>query len=263
MDVLRIVKADEVYTYLGVYHSMVSTNQFKLFLAGSNDLINWTFIAELGDRAHQGDIEKWGNGYLVANEQDPIQGSNNVQIRYYSSYTNLIANNPSNSKSISRSFSSFAEGTPDIRKVEGSRPSSSNIVIGYHFYENGIRDQQAIGILSNFSEWRTWLDVISNYNIQQMGFKGNIGARSGFNHLGNYTLQEAQIISGDWSSWRILFGDGAFYYTLQPKTPSGSSSFANPGIAPIGNNAFAVTSFMPSQGNKNGEIGELLFTVQF
>ncbi len=264
MDVLRVVKADEVYTYLGVYHNQVNANHFKLNLAGSNDLISWTFITEIGDRAHQGDIEKWGTGYLVANEQDPIEGSNNVQIRYYSSYANLIVNNPSNNKSISRTFSSLAEGTPDIRKVEGSGPASSHIEIGYHYYDNGVRDQQAIGILYNFSTWRTWKDEISNYNIQQMGYNGNIGGRSGFTHSGNYVLQEAQITSGDWSSWRFLFGDGAFYYTLHPTTPLGSTSFANPGIALVsGTNTFAVTSFMPTEGNKSGEIGDLLYTVQF
>jgi len=264
MDVLRVVKADEAYTYLGVYHSMVSNGQFKLYLAGSNDLKSWTYLAELGNRAHQGDIKKWGAGYLVANEQDPIQGSNNIQIRYYSSYASLIAGIPSNDKSISRSFSSLAEGTPDIRIVEGSSPSASNILIGYHFYDNGIRDQQAFGILKNFTDWRTWKDEVSNYNIQLMGYKGNIGGRSGFIHAGNYVLQEAQVTSGDWSSWRLLFGNGAFYYTLNTTTPSGSTSFANPGIALVnGTNIFAVTSFLPSQGNQNGEIGELLYTVQF
>jgi len=263
MDVLRVVKADEAFIYLGVYHSMVSDNQFKLYLAGSNDLRSWTFITELGDRAHQGDIKKWNDGYLVVNERDTIQGSNNIQIRYYSSYAHLIANIPTIKKAISRTFSNFAEGTPDIRSVEGNSPSSSNIEIGYHFYDKGIRDQQAIGILHNFSEWRTWIDEISNYNIQQMGYYGNIGGRSGFNYLGNYVLQEAQKTSNDWSSWRLLFGDGAFYCTLNLRTPLGSTSFANPGIALVGTNKFAVTSFLPSQGNQNGEIGELLYTVQF
>lgn len=264
MDVLRVVKADETYTWLGVYHSMVSDGHFKLYLAGSNDLKSWTYITELGDRAHQGDIKKWGSGYMVANEQDPTQGSNNVQVRYYSSFANLIVNNPSENKSISRSFSGLAEGTPDIRKVEGSSPSDSHILIGYHYYDNGIRDQQAFGILHNFSDWRTWKDEISNYNIQEMGYMGNIGGRSGFMHNGNYVLQEAQVTSGDWSSWRLLFGDGAFYYTLNTTTPLGSTSFANPGIALVsGTNTFAVTSFLPSQGNKNGETGELLYSVQF
>ncbi len=263
MDVLRIVRADEAYTFLGVYHAMTTSNHFKLYLAGSNDLKSWTNLAELGDRSHQGDIKKWGNGYVVANEQDPVQGSNNMQIRYYASYTSLMANQPSFEKSIPQTFSHLAEGTPDIRTIEGSDPAASHIVIGYHFYDNGIRDQLAFGILKNFSEWRTWKDAVSNFSIQEMGYQGNIGGRSAFTHNGEYLLQEAQITSGDWSSWRLLFGNGAFYTLLQPTTPLGSISFANPGIAQVGANQFVVTSFMPSQGNQNGERGELLYTVQF
>jgi hypothetical protein len=263
MDVLRIVKADEAYTYLGVYHSTSGTDHFKLYLAGSNDLKSWTNITELGDRAHQGYIKKWGNGYLVANEQDVVQGSNNIQIRYYSSYANLITNKSDFSKSINRSFSNLAEGTPDIQIVEGNDPANSHILIGFHYYDNGIRDQQAFGILRNFNDWRAWKDEVSNFNIQEMGYKGNIGARSGFTHSGKHVLQEAQITSNDWSSWRLLFGNGAFYYTLHPETPLGSISFANPGITMIEPDKFAVTSFMPSQGNNGGEKGELFYTVQF
>lgn len=263
MDVLRIVKADDAYLYLGVYHSTSGTDHFKLYLAGSNDLKNWTNIIELGDRAHQGDIEKWGAGYIVANEQDVVQGSNNIQVRYYSSYANLIVNNSDFNKSIGRSFSSLAEGTPDIQKIEGNIPSSSHILIGYHYYDNGIRDQQAFGILKDFSEWKTWKDEISNFNIQEMGYKGNIGGRSGFSQAGNYVIQEAQITSGDWSSWRLLFGNGAFYSTLYPLTQLGSKSFANPGVTMVEPNKFAVTSFMPSQGNHMDEKGELLYTIQF
>lgn len=263
MDVLRIVKTDEAYTYLGVYHSTSGTDHFKLYLAGSNDLKIWTNIIELGDRAHQGYIKKWGIGYLVANEQDVVQGSNNVQIRYYSSYAKLIANEPGFSKSINRSFSNYAEGTPDIQVVEGTDPANSDILIGFHYYDNGIRDQQAFGILHNFSDWRAWKDEVANFNIQEMGFKGNIGARNGFSHSGKFVLQEAQITSGDWSSWRLLFGNGGFFYTLHPETSGGSISFANPGIAMIEPDKFAVTSFMPSQGNNGGEKGELLYTIQF
>ena len=58
MDVLRIVKTEDGgYTYLGVYHSSVGSNHYKLYLAGSNNLKTWTYITELGDRAHQGEIK--------------------------------------------------------------------------------------------------------------------------------------------------------------------------------------------------------------
>ena len=264
MDVLRIVEADETsYKYLGVYHSQVNSNHFVLHLAGSNDLKTWRYITDIGDRSHQGDIKKWGNGYLVANEQNPVAGSNNIRIRFFSSYANLIANTAAKDLSVQRTFSTLAEGTPDIRTIIGDDPSTSHIVIGFHYYDNGVRDQNAIGILYHFTSWRAWKDVISNYNIQLMGYAGNIGGRSGFKSQGDYVIQEAQKTSNDWSSWRLLFGDGAFYYTLNPVTPKGSTSFANPGIALIGSDKFAVTSFMPTEGNQSGERGDLLYTVDF
>ena len=264
MDVLRIIEADETsYKYLGVYHSQVSSNHFVLHLAGSNDLKIWHYINDIGNRSHQGDIKKWGNGYLIANEQDLVAGSNNIRFRFFSSYSNLIANIASSDLSIPRTFSTFAEGTPDIRTIIGNDPSTSHIVIGFHYYDNGVRDQIAIGILNNFTSWRAWKDDISNYNIQLMGYGGNIGGRSGFTSQGDYVIQEAQKFSNDWSSWRLLLGDGAFYYTLNPVTPKGSTSFANPGIALIGPDKFALTSFMPTEGNQSGERGELLYTVDF
>ena len=262
MDVLKIVEANEsAFKYLGVYHSQVSSNHFVLKLAGSNNLKTWTYIADIGDRSHQGDIKKWGDGYIVANEEDPVVGSNNIRVRFFSYYENLIINSASNDISLPQIFSTLAEGTPDIRTVIGDVPESSHIVIGFHFYDNGVHDQNAVGILKDFTNWRAWKDEVSNYNIQLMGYSGNIGGRSGFSYDGDYVLQEAQITSNDWSSWRLLLGDGAFYYTLSPETAKGSSSFANPGITSIGEDKFVVTSFLPTEGNQSGERGDLLYIV--
>lgn len=262
MDVLRIIKADEEFKYLGVSHAMVSDAHFKLYLSGSNDLFTWTQITELGDKAHQGDIEKWGNGYVVVNEQDLTQGSNNIQVRFYNSYADLIKNNAKYDKSLLRSFAPTAEGTPDIQEIEGTSPDQSYILIGFHYYENIIHDQQAFGILNNFNSWKAWIDVVTNHNVQDMGFMGNIGARNGFKIKEEYVTLEAQIASHDWSSWRILFGNGAFYHQLNQQTPLAATSFANPGISQLDLNNFVVTNFLPSQGNKPSESGELLYTFQ-
>ena len=263
LDGLSIIKADEAYTYLAVSHSLVSGSQFKLYLSGSNDLTRWTYLAELGDRSHQGDIAKWGSGYIVANEQDPVNGSNTIRVRYYASYQQLLSNTHSHSIVLPRYFSNAAEGTPDIRTVIGTSPESSHIEIGFHYYNQSIQDQIAFGILRDFKDWKAWKDEISNYNIKQMGFKGNFGDRSGFEHKGTYTLQEAQINANDWSSWRLLLGNGAFYTVLSPVTPKGSVSFANPSITHLGSGKFVVTSFMPTEGNQPGERGELIYTVDF
>lgn len=263
MDVLRIVKANEKdFIFLGISHYMVKNNEFRLSLSGSNDLRNWTFISDMGVRAHQGDIEKWGDGYLIVNEQDIVQGSNNIQVRFFSSYEDLKNNKPSYDKSIERTFALSAEGTPDIRKIEGESPEKSHILIGFHYYEDMIKDQLAFGILKNFNEWKAWKDPIANYNIKQMGLEGNIGGRDYFNYLNStYVLQEAQISRGDWGGWRLLIGNGFFYHILQPVTSLRSMSFANPGILSLGEGKFVVTSFMHSAGNAAEETGELIYHI--
>lgn len=260
MDVLRITKSEEDFLYLGVSHYLVNNNQFNLSLSGSNDLKNWTFITDLGSRAHQGDIEKWGNAYIIANEQDEIAGSNNIQIRFFSSYEDLKENNPSYNKSIQRTLAPSAEGTPDIRRIEGESASDLYILIGFHYYEDRVRDQLAFGILKSFNEWKSWKDIVSNSNIQKMGYRGNIGGREYFGYSNsNYVLQEAQLSQGDWGAWRLLLGNGMFYHTLKPITALRSISFANPGVFSIDNKKFAITSFMHSDVNKTAEAGELIY----
>ncbi|RIA09305.1 hypothetical protein OE09_1134 [Flavobacteriaceae bacterium MAR_2010_72] len=263
IEVLRVVQANEIeYKYLGVYHRMVGRNHFILFLAGSNDLKTWNFITELGDRSHQGDIKKWGSGYLLVNEEDKKEGSNNIRVRFYASYHDLCKNRPKYSKALARNFSKYAEGTPDIRKIEGDSPNNSTILLGFHYFNNGDVDYQAMGILKDFSHWKAWKDEISNKNIIDMGFKGNIGARSAFTVTGSdFVLLEAQGRKRDFSSWRLLLGDGAFYTTLNLKTPKNASSFANPGVSKIADNELAITTFLPTEGNSGGENGQLLYTI--
>jgi hypothetical protein len=269
MDVLRIVKTGETgsgtYAYLGVYHSsQVSANSFQLRLAGSNNLQTWTFITSLGVRSHQGDIKKIWGGYLLVNEEDQVEGLNNIKARYYSNYTNLLANTDANSFTFPRHYSASANGTPDIREIDGSSPGSSYIFIGYHYYENSYVDQQGFGILKNFNDWRAWEDDIVNHNVIEMGFNGNIGGRSSYDYNGKKNvLLEAQKVRSSWEDWRLLLGDGTFYSELTISTPLGSKSFANPGIVDVGNGEFAVTSFLPTEGNQPGEIGTLLYKVQF
>jgi hypothetical protein len=260
-EVLRIVKADEAdYKYLGVYHSMLSKNHFELYLAGSNDLKTWMRITNLGNRSHQGDIKKWGTGYIIVNEEDKVEGANNIRVRYYASYNKLRINAPEYSTGLTRQFSKYAEGTPDIREIKGDLPENSHLLIGFHYFNKGDVDYQAIGILKNFTNWKAWKDDISNKNIIAMGFKGNIGARSSFKSFDEtFVLQEAQLEKHDFSKWRLLIGDGAYYTQLNLKTPKGAASFANPGITEIGKEEFVITTFLPSEGNRKQERGQLLY----
>ena len=254
MNVIKIVKTNEScphkYPYLGLYHVRVSEDNFNLQLAGSNDLFNWNFITEIDKNAHQGDIVKWNDGYLVAYEEDKIQGANNIALKYYTDYDSLISNHSTYDKHLNTSIHRFGvEGTPDIRNFSGESPTNGNIQIGFHYYDGTI-DKLAMGVLQNGETWTTWKDTLSEINLRDMNFKGNIGSRKGFQYQDELlTLQEARLVKGDWSTWKIMLGLNGYYTEVLISTPKGSKSFANPSITEIDTNKYAISLFLPTEGN--------------
>ncbi len=281
MGVLRIVKTDEVISYLGVYHKL-DAGHYNLYLAGAYTADNWFDLqTPLAIDAHQGYIVKSGNAYIVAYEHTEDAGHNNMKVIWYSSYNSLLSNSPSGSTEINRTLKKdngdlvSAEGTPDIRVVSGTMPSDSKILIGFHYYDNSnpnnAVDRLAFGTLSNFNTWKAYKDEISNYNILKMGFLGKTGARSSFIHNEKkYVLQEAQtevpqnIDAIDFKNWRLLLGDGAFYTKLAPSVAGGAFSLGNPGIAQdYANNNFLVTSFIFTEGRGTTPDQEMIYKVHF
>ena len=258
MDTLKVLKLNST-SYLGIYHTLVN-GVFQLQVAKSSDLKKWTRIAELGGHSHQGDIKRMGSGFLVANEQD-IQGQgNNIRLRYYKSLNKLKANQPEYDKSIPRTFSQAAEGTPNIRSIVGTDPAQSVILIGFHYWKDQIVDRLATGVLSNFSQWKPWIDVIANQAIESMKFEGNIGGRYAFSWKNaTWFIQEAQVRPNDWAAWRLLLGNGRFYIQLDLDTNGGSSSFANPSITNLSSNRYVANTFLHGQASAPGESGQLLY----
>merc|ERR1712038_1968918 len=252
----------------GVYHTMASPNHLNLQLAGSNNLANggsWEFIKEIETDGHQGDIVKWGQGYLVAFEEDKMNGKNNIGLKYYDSYEHLIGNEYSFRKSIGTSLhETGVEGTPDIRKVIGNSPLDGTIVIGFHYYDQDV-DRLAMGVLQNGRDWKAWKDGLSEYNLRQMDYCGNIGSRKSFVHKGVYkeghllTLQGTQRTKGDWSSWKVMLGHGGYYSQVDISTPKRSKAFANPSITVLAGGEYVVTLFVPTEGNRPSEVGEALY----
>ena len=258
MSVIKIVKTNEDvlngFLYLGVYHVTISKDNFNLQLAGSNDLFNWSFITEIDQNAHQGDIVKWNDGYLIAYEEDKIQGANNIALKYYANYDHLISNHSTFKKHLNTSIHSFGvEGTPDIRHFTGKSPTNGSILIGFH-YHNGTIDKIAMGVLQNGNNWTTWKDSLAESNLRDMSFKGNIGSRKGFMYRGkSLTLQEARFIKNDWSSWKIMLGLNGYYSEVLISTPKKSTSFANPSIIENENNKYVISLFVPTEGNHYSE----------
>ena len=258
MSVIKIVKTNEdvhnSFLYLGVYHVTISKDNFNLQLAGSNDLFNWSFITEIDQNAHQGDIVKWNDGYLIAYEEDKIQGANNIALKYYANYDHLISNHSTFEKHLNTSIHGFGvEGTPDIRHFTGKNPANGSVLIGFH-YHNGTIDKIAMGVLQNGNNWTTWKDSLPENNLRDMNFKGNIGSRKGFKYRGNsLTLQEARFVKNDWSSWKIMLGLNGYYSEVLISTPKKSTSFANPSIIENENNKYVISLFVPTEGNHYSE----------
>jgi len=289
--------------YLGIYHtykgSFFQLQLAKTVVVNNNNnnnnnnnaqtLHSWEHITNLGDRSHQGDIRylpQWGTeGFLVANEEAVPGSGNNIRVRFYPNLAALFCNEAQYSMALPRTFSTGAEGTPNIISMDGDSPESSSIFIGFHYYRDCVVDRQAYGVLTNFSEWTAWNNEIVNTSVEQMGFGGNIGGRYRFawgdddddddddsndkdSLRSNMMILEAQQTPHDWASWRLLVGNGSFFTPLELRTPHQSTSFANPCVVhdmirssrtTTGQQAYIATAFLPSQGNGEGEAGELLY----
>lgn len=113
-----------------------------------------------------------------------------------------------------------------------------------------------------------------NEQISSLGFKGNIGQRSKFTIKGeSYYLVEAQDCYDCWKTWRVLLCDKNMsplavlpIHGIQGEDDNKGQSltYANPFIGQIGSESHAVISlFMPTEGNRDKEIGELIYHVDF
>ena len=257
--------------YLGVYHSFIG-ERVDVRLAASTDLINWTYVTTLEPDASQPTIAYHAptGGYLVAFEKHKA-GMGNVKFEYYSNIDNLFAANPSKTYDAPRTLSSLNEGTPNIYNINSDL---SEIVVGFHYYWQGIVDKVAKGWLTDLlgqdPMWITQAQTFYNGELQVKGVDGNIGDRDhGWLFGSEYNLQEGQLINGDWGSWRQWLYDYATYdFTLLDiKTHKGSTAFGNGTFTvlkcPNGNNGVVVTYFLFSEGAASGEAGELIFYTEY
>ncbi|MCL5028194.1 MAG: hypothetical protein M1480_04135 [Bacteroidetes bacterium] len=273
MDCVKII--DNPYVsgqFIGVYHTLYN-NVFKVNLATSTDLINWTWIRELAGSLPSGPASQptiaydaTDGGFMMAWEQEnPGGGGNHVKVVYFSSWSNLQNGVVSKSYDCPQTLSTCAEGTPNFYSA-----SIASCDIGHHYYSNCTVDRQARGTLTNFNSWSTSKQNNVDNAMLYWGVKGNIGDRDGYaNFLGyNFGLFEGQYTPNDFSSWRVFLYD---YQTGNAdttviQTDAGSFAFANPTITEItinGYRANLVTLFIPSQGAKGNEAGELIYYTYY
>jgi len=256
MDCAKIISNPEG-GFIAVYHHYVNGTA-KVFVAKSTNFLNWTMVKELASQASQPAIaEATDGGYVVAWEQEP---SNHLKFSYYASLSNLFEGIASKTYDAARKLSSCAEGTPSIYSA-----SSTFIDAGFHFYKNCDVDRQARGTLTNFNTWTCQAQGEFDNALLYYGLKGNIGDRDACEFEGyKFGVIEGQGVKGDFGSWKSYIYD---YQTgnaepLNIATAKGSTAFANPAITKMtidGKKSLVITMFIPSEGAKSGEAGELIY----
>ena len=258
MDTVKIIAVPESGGFVGLYHSFrQDTGTFAVHLATSKDLMNWTWRRQLGDNASMPTIKLASDGgYVVAWEQEP---PNHLRLMYYRSGSDLLAGAASKTFDAPLRLSSCAEGTPNLYAA-----SSTAVDVGLHFYRECEFDRQARGT----TDWHSWtasarpqLDAA----LEARGVMGGIGDRDVIRFRGfDLTLIEGQLVNEDPRTWRVFLYDDqtnnaqALYF----RTSAGSIAFANPTIADIeigGRKAILVTQFIPGEGARGSEAGELIY----
>lgn len=289
LEVIQI--ADSVYAAV-YFWPPESGPSFKVALATSNNLLDWTWQTDLADYASQPSIkEAEDGGFVVAWEQEPVDENESwIRLAYYPSWEALIGAAPTKVFDADRQLSECAEGTPNIYEA-----SSTRVEFGFHFYAGCEVDRQASGA----TDWTTWEAepaAILDRAVLFQGYAGSIGDRTAVDFRGHqFTLLEASFILNDWDSFRILiydegtgaddreqFGLDAAEFsipeswdgqmpgpTAEPpsehvfiNTHKASASISNPSLALVtlsGRETLVVTVYIQSPGRGGDETGELIY----
>ena len=295
MDCMSVLQTSgQSYKYAAVYHTAYQVTgglRFKINLAGSNDLINWTYIGILLDNADMPRIAQvTGSTWIVLTHEQwfgagPTSASPaRVSYKLFYNFNDLMLRTVRVSWT-APSYTSDLNGTPSIYEAHLAQYNGNYTVdgqYGFHFWD-GSRDLNAVTTVQKlFSPSDPVVSSPStaslyNNTLIANGVTGSIGQRDTLITTAiRYNIQEGNIgqpgASFDkWRIWLYKFGDNLNYPTgngtwsaLSPITPAGSTSFGNPSITvvdkPTGNGKSIVISYyLFSEGAKKQEAGPLIY----
>lgn len=277
VDTIKIIRLP-AGGYLGVYH-VNDNGTFHVRVATSSDLINWTYRATLEQRGHDPTVRQLSDGSFLLAYEKVDSGGTHLRFAHYFSLATLLVNLPQRTFDAPRTLSSAHEGTPNIRSASLSALGSSQIKIGFHYYDNSLPapgDREALGTLTDFSRWSAQKNESLNNAFSPV--PADIGDRDFVNFRGYpFTVVEARSTAGDWGSWRVyLYDETAKTLTqLAVQTAGGCQSFANPAVTsltdPSGNRALATSYYVHSDHDGTacpadrapGEAGPLVFYTPY
>jgi hypothetical protein len=268
VDTIKIVQLGP-HHYLGVYH----VNQYGFFsvrAATSRDLVHWHMIRVLEPDASQPTISQLADGnYLVAWEKVAPGGASHLEFRVYPDILGVQLGLFTAQFDAPATLSTVAEGTPSIHDTTVDPVTGrSTIDVGFHYYDTALGvDRNAHGILTNFSRWTSSVATDIDDELQ---VGGNIGSRYSFRFQGYpFTLIEAQLLPGAWSSWQVFLYDETTKTVsrVSPHTNAGSFAFASPSAQvitdPAGRRALLASLYIPRQGAAGSEAGSLVYWNEF
>jgi len=267
LDCLKIIELAPG-DYLGVYHTL-RDREFQLHLGRSTNLLHWSHRAVLDQRASQGALWRGPRGdFLLAYEVN-VPKAVLIRLRYYANLDALLNARFDREIDLPRTLAPTAEGTPSFGRVElNGDLAASRIDLRIHYYREMKVDRAARGTLLGFTNWTARSELSIDHALEAHGVHGNIGDRDHIEFAGRkYLIQEGQLTPGDWTSWRVFLLDeaGTQAWPIPVQTHAGSRSFANPAVTRLrdaaGKWCYAVTLFLPSQGNARSEVGTLIYVV--
>jgi hypothetical protein len=304
MDVPTIIQmTGQPYKYAAVYHtgtcvancsSASPTMRFRLNLAGSNDLINWTFVRQLIDNADMPRmVQVTGASWiLLAHEQwqGPGPGStlpSAVTFELFYDFNDLMNGTIRSTWSMPIYNSPYSiNGTPSIYEAHLAYYNGYYSVdgqYGFHINQSATSPTDVNGVTTIYKLFDPtgatvgYPSTATNYNNLMIA-NGAVDAIGGRDTLltttARFNLQEGHTgrPGTDWDKWRVWlykFAETTNYPTgagtatqLNPQTPGGSTSFANPSIAVVdrpggGGKALVVSYFLFSAAP--GEGGSLIY----
>ena len=282
LDTLKIIE-NRRGGYLGVYHYSPTENSrdFNVSLAISTDILNWKFNRTIEPEASQPTIAQAPNGaYIVAFEKHVFIGTKeerHLGFYYFPNLTSLLTNSSAYKFIAPLTVAARNEGTPNIYNITIEN-SIMQVLVGFHYNDASGLDRVAVGHLIiplDNPQNMIWncTKPQQKYNQELLetypDIEGHIGDRDYGQIFGrNFTLQEAQYVRGNDSTWAVFLYDHLTntFDELNIKTHKGSKSFANPTFtvlnSPAGDIRIIMTYFLHTAGNAAmpGEGGELIFT---
>lgn len=201
---------------------------------------------------------------LFAHERNPSGKRPFIDVMYFPDLVSFAdAAEPRHVFSVPHVPGATAEGTPSFGRISYNGDiANSTIELTYHYFENGINDQNAGGILKRFSDWRSATSSELNTKLRRMGYL-QVGGRERF-RVGEtvYELVEGRKSNAaGWDEWRVFLVNqcNGRITKLAPRLAGGAKSVGNPKISfvklPRGEWGILTTLFVFSEGSADTPAG--------